>query len=50
MRLRAHTPPRAFLVYEAQFRERRVAIEDVVSTIAVIDRGSWGELRFSTRD
>ena len=50
MRLLAHTPPRTFLVYEAQLRERRVAIEDVVTAITVIDRGSWGELRFSTRD
>lgn len=48
--LLAHTAAKAFLVYEAQLRERRVAIEDVVTAITVIDRGSWGELRFSTRD
>ena len=48
--LLAYTSARAFLVYEAELRHRRVAIEDVVTKIAVVNRGSWGELRFSAPD
>lgn len=48
--LLAFSSARAFLVYEADLRRRRIAVEDVVTTIAVVDRGSWGELRFTSRD
>ena len=48
--LLAYSSARAFLLYEAELRQRRVAIEDVVTKIAVVNRGSWGELRFSSRD
>jgi hypothetical protein len=48
--LLAYSSARAFLVYEAELRQRRVAVEDVVTTITVVNRGSWGELRFSSRD
>lgn len=48
--LLAYSSARAFLAYEAELRRRRIAIEDVVTTIAVVNRGSWGELRFSSRD
>ncbi len=48
--LLAYSSARAFLVYEAELRQRRVAIEDVVTKITVVNRGSWGELRFSARD
>ena len=48
--LLAYTSARAFLLYEAELRRRDVKIEDVVTTITVVTRGSWGELRFSARD
>lgn len=48
--LLAYSSARAFLEFEAMLRQRPVAIEDVVSRIHVTNRGSWGELRFSTRD
>jgi len=48
--LLAYSSARAFLVYEAELRQRRVAIEDIVTKISVVNRGSWGELRFSARD
>lgn len=48
--LLAYSSARAFLEYEAELRLRGVAIEDVLTKIAVINRGSWGLLRFSSRD
>lgn len=48
--LLAYSSARAFLTYEAALRLRRVAIEDVLTKITVTNRGSWGELRFSSRD
>ena len=48
--LLAYSSARAFFTYEAELRLRRVAIEDVLTKIAVTNRGSWGELRFSSRD
>lgn len=48
--LLAYSSARAFLTYEAELRLRRLAIEDVLTRITVINRGSWGELRFSSRD
>jgi len=48
--LLAYSSARAFFVYEAELRRRGVATEDVVTKIAVVNRGSWGELRFSSRD
>jgi len=48
--LLAYTSARAFLVYEAELRRRPVAVEDVVTRISVINRGSWGELHFSSQD
>ncbi len=47
--LLAYSSARAFLLYEAELRQRRVLVENVVTKIAVINRGSWGELRFSSR-
>jgi hypothetical protein len=46
--LLAFSSARAFFNYEAQLRLRQVAIEDVTTRIAVTNRGSWGELRFSS--
>ena len=48
--LLAYSSARAFLLYEARLRQRQVALEDVVTQIAVANRGNWGELRFSSRD
>ena len=48
--LLAYSSAHAFLGYDAELRQRRVAIEDVVTKITVVNRGSWGELRFSARD
>ena len=44
--LLAYSSARAFFVYEAELRRRGIAIEGVVTKVAVINRGSWGELRF----
>jgi hypothetical protein len=48
--LLAYTSARAFLLYEAELQRRRVAIEHVITKITVVNRGTWGELRFSARD
>jgi hypothetical protein len=48
--LLAYSSARAFLVYEAELRRRGVAIEQVVTSLTVVNRGSWGELHFSARD
>lgn len=48
--LLAHSAAQAFLVYEASLRQRKLAIADVVTKIAVGNRGSWGQLQFSRRD
>jgi hypothetical protein len=48
--LLAHTSAKHFLVYEARLRQQGIELEHIVHRIEVIDRGSWGELRFSARD
>lgn len=48
--LLAYTSAKAFLVYHAKLRQRGNTIEDLLHRIEVINRGSWGELRFSSRD
>ena len=48
--LLAHTSAKSFLVYEAQLRQRHIAPENILHRIEVINRGSWGELRFTARD
>lgn len=48
--LLAYSSARAFLVYEAELRQRRAAIENVLTKIVVVDRRTWGELRFSALD
>ena len=45
--LLAYSSARAFLAYEARLRQRRVEIEQVLTKITVVDRRTWGELRFS---
>jgi hypothetical protein len=48
--LLAHTSARAFLVFEAELRQRGRRAEDVTTKMTVVNRGSWGELRFAARD
>lgn len=48
--LLAYSSARAFLVYEAELRQRGHRIEDVVTKITVVNRGSWGELTFAAWD
>ena len=45
--LLAHTSAKNFLLYEARLRERGVALYEGMHRMTVINRGSWGELRFS---
>ena len=44
--LLAYTSAKAFLLYEADLGQRGIAYEDIMHCISVINRGSWGELRF----
>ena len=48
--LLAYSSARAFFLYEGKLHQRSVAVEDVVTKIVVVNRGSWGELRFSQQD
>ena len=48
--LLAYSSAKAFLVYDATLRAKGVSIEDIVTEIEVINRGSWGELRFRACD
>ena len=48
--LLAYSSARAFLAYDAELRRQRVAIEHVLTKIAVVNRRTWGELRFTARD
>lgn len=48
--LLAHTSAKNFLLYETQRRECGVALYEGLHRMTVINRGSWGELRFSRPD
>ena len=48
--LLAYTSAKNFLLYEARLRQRGVSIEDRLHRITVINRGSWGEVRFRLPD
>ena len=48
--LLAHTSARNFLAYDAQLRQRAIAIEQRLHRLAVTPRGNWGEVRFSLKD
>lgn len=45
--LLAYSSARAFLAYEAELRLRHMTIEQVLTKITVVNRRTWGELRFS---
>ena len=44
--LLAWTSAKNFLLYEARLRQRGISIEDRLHRLSVINRGSWGEVRF----
>ena len=44
--LLAHTSAKNFLLYETQLHQRGVTLYDGLHRLSVINRGSWGELRF----
>jgi len=44
--LLAHTSASNFLAYDAELRRQRIVPEKALHRIEVVDRGSWGELRF----
>jgi hypothetical protein len=48
--LLAYTSAKNFLLYEAQLRERGIALYEGLHRMTVINRGSWGELRFARPD
>ena len=48
--LLAHTSAKNFLLYETQLRERGVELCEGLHRMSVINRGSWGELRFAHPD
>jgi hypothetical protein len=48
--LLAHTSAKGFLIYDALLRRRGIPLERTIHSLAVVDRGSWGEVRFSSRD
>ena len=45
--LLAHTSAKNFLLYEAQLRQRGLVLYELPHRLTVINRGSWGELRFA---
>jgi hypothetical protein len=45
--LLSYTSAKNFLIYQAELQDQRVKIEDILHRIEVIDRGSFGEVRFS---
>ncbi len=48
--LLAFTSARNFLEYDARLRRDGVDLHDAMHEIRVVDRGSWGEIRFQLAD
>lgn len=48
--LLAHTSARQFLAYDAELRDRKIQFDKTLHRLEVVDRGSWGEVRFSKVD
>lgn len=46
--LLAYTSAKNFLFYQAELVKGRRKLPDVITRIRVVNRGTWGELRFST--
>jgi hypothetical protein len=45
--LLAHTSARNFLAYEGDLRVQRIPLDQPLHRLEVVNRGSWGEVRFS---
>jgi hypothetical protein len=45
--LLAHTSAKNFLLYHAEIVKQRRRVFDLITQIQVLNRGTWGELRFS---
>ena len=43
----AYTSARNFFEYTADLKRRKLTLEEIMHRIDVINRGTWGELRFS---
>ena len=48
--LLAHTSARNFLAYEGDLRVKRIPLDSPLHRLEVVNRGSWGEVRFSCED
>ena len=48
--LLAYTSAKNFLLYTAKMTEEKLEIETIDTKIVVVNRGSWGELRFFHTD
>jgi hypothetical protein len=48
--LLAYTSARNFLFYESNLRREGLAIDRVDTELTIVDRGSWGEVRFRRAD
>ena len=48
--LLAWTSAKNFLLYDTALRQRNIAIEDRLHRLTVVNRGSWGEVRFRLPD
>ncbi|MCP3882266.1 MAG: hypothetical protein GY701_28320, partial [Sulfitobacter sp.] len=48
--LLAYTSAKSFLLSAAQLRERGIELYEGLHHMTVINRGSWGELRFARPD
>jgi hypothetical protein len=48
--LLAYTSAKNFLLYTGKLAEQKLEIETIDTKIIVVNRGSWGELRFYRAD
>lgn len=48
--LLAHTSAKNFLLYTGNLAEKKIEIQTTDTKIVVVNRGSWGELRFCLAD
>lgn len=48
--LLSYTSARSFLLYESDLKRRGIELDSITHKISVINRGSWGELRFGNHD
>jgi len=48
--LLAHTSARNFLAYEGDLRVKEISLDQLLHRMEVVNRGSWGEIRFSCKD